>query len=145
MQCLKADTMWYSNNTPLSTPHNYFDDISEDQPFIWLESIGFVTISKAQLFEALYFFQRDLHLGDGCTIGHLYELLGLATKLKNIMTAKLNDYINNYGWCMEYLYDCGYSWLDFYFKKSETKNGIMYYELEYGVEPIDLTVPFDAD
>ena len=145
MLCLKANDMWYSNNNPFGTPKNYYDDISEDQPFIWLESIGFVTISKAQIFEALYYFQRDLHIGDGCTIEHLYELLGLTTKLKTIMTAKLNDYLTSYGWCMEYIYDYGYSWLDFYFKKGQTDTGITYYELDYNVEPIDLTVPFDAD
>ena len=145
MHCLKADAMWYSNNSPLGTPKNCFDDILEDQPFIWLESIGFVTISKAQIFEALYFFQRDLFVGNECTIGHLYELLGLATKLKTIMNAKLNDFLNSYGWCMEYLYDLGYSWLDFYFKKGQTDTGITYYEIEYSVEPIDLTIPFDAD
>ena len=147
MFAIKAEAVTFDNNDPFiafKTSNMCLDDMPEDQPLFWFDEIGFVIISKSSLIQALYFFQRNLHLNADCTLSRLYEFLGLSTKLKRILNAETSDYLNSYGWTDYYIYDMGYNWLDFYFNKRFTSTGVQYYELGYSIEPIDLTIPYDG-
>ena len=144
MNMIKADKMWYSVNNPFGLREAFNDDIDEDVPLFWIDNCGFILINKAQVLQAEYHFQRNLHIGDcGQTLSDFYTLLGVSAHIKKCITGTGHPDADRYGWNMEYIYDMGYSWLDIYHRLRTTKSGQKYYEFEFELDPIDLEIPYD--
>ena len=127
---------FYSKTPVFGLPDGTIEEITEDLPMFYIDEVGFIQIPKAQVIQAQYHFERNLMLsGDVMTLKDFYTLLGIISHVKKCFRSKAD----NVGWHLGYMWDQGYSWVDFYYAVNYTRDGLRYYEFVFDPIPDDLS------